>query len=96
MEKKKQQVWEDITIEEVKNNIQKTTNWREPSIDKVDNFWIINFTLLHEPNQSNQSVLLNLELCPTWLTTGKTLLIPKSEETNKIIDQLLVFPRFIK
>ena len=27
--------------------------------------------------------LLNPELCPTWLTTGKTILIPKSEETNK-------------
>ena len=27
--------------------------------------------------------LLNPELCPTWLTTIKTILIPKSEETNK-------------
>ena len=80
----KQKVWEDIIIEKVKYNIQKTSNWKEPGIDKVANLWIKSFTSLHEPmTKAIKKCLLNPELCPTWLTTGKTILIPKSEETNK-------------
>ena len=67
---KQQQVWEDITMEEVKYNIQKTTNWKEPGIDKVANFWIKSFTSLHEPmTEAIKVCLLNPELCSTWLTT---------------------------
>ena len=74
--------WKEITISELKANITKAANWKSPGPDKVPNFWLKQFTSLHENlTKAISDVLANPEQAPEWLVKGNTTLLPKKEET---------------
>lgn len=77
-----QMKWEDISVEEVKASVTKTSNWKSPGPDKLPNFWIKRFTSLHKPlAKAYSTVLSHPERIPEWLVEGSTNLLPKKAET---------------
>ena len=76
-------IWENIDEEIFKLNVKKISNWKAPGIDQVQNFWIKKLTPLHLPliNAYN-TICLNPTTMPSWMTEGKTTLIPKNENTT--------------
>ena len=74
-----QQQHTDVTEAEIQASINKFANWKSPGIDKIQNFWWKHFTKIHHRfSQLTSNVILNPENTPSWLTTGRTTLIPKS------------------
>ena len=71
-----------MTVEELRSNVTRVANWKSPGLDKVPNFWIKQFTSLHQLITSAFSeVLENQEQAPEWLVEGSTILLPKKFET---------------
>ena len=74
-----QQQHTNVTEAEIQASINKFANWKSPGIDKIQNFWWKHFTKIHHRfSQLTSNVILNPENTPSWLTTGRTTLIPKS------------------
>ena len=74
--------WEKLTVDELKANIARAANWKCPGPDKLPNFWLKQFTSLHEKMAIEfTEVLNNHETAPDWLTAGNTILLPKKDET---------------
>lgn len=81
--KVKDMPWEHITSEEVKNMLSKSSSWKAPGPDGLQNYWLKTFTAVHEPiaNTYNEILTKPTEI-PNWLTEGKTILIPKNIKTE--------------
>lgn len=70
----------NITAEEIKNQLRKTQNWKAAGIDNIHNFWLKRFhsTHLKLANIYNE-IMQNPELAPAFLTQGRTYLLPKTD-----------------
>lgn len=72
-----------ITEEEFITAIRKTHNWKTPGADHIQNFWYKNMTSVHNQLiKSINQVIHNPQTLPYFLTSGKTYIKPKSEETE--------------
>lgn len=80
---KNQQEWLGITLEETKQAIMKSSNWKTPGNDQIANFWLKSITSLHQDlSETLNECIANPNSCPAWLTTGITYLLPKTENTK--------------
>lgn len=77
------QQWSDVSLEETLTAIQKSSNWKAPGIDGIENFWLKHMPALHKDlTYAYNKCIENPEDPPCWLTTGPTYLLPKNEETK--------------
>ena len=69
-------------VEELRSNVTRAAKMKPPGPDKAPNFWIKQFTSLHQSIISAYSeVLKNSEHTPEWLVEDSTILLPKKVET---------------
>ena len=73
-----------LSEEGIREKLKAYSNFKTPGLDKIPNFWLKKTTSLHGHYVTTFSKILNgEEETPEWLTTGKTTLIPKSNETRQ-------------
>ncbi|KAI5726927.1 hypothetical protein M8J76_011202 [Diaphorina citri] len=76
--------WEKITLEELKETLNKAANWKVPGTDGIPNFWLKNLEEAHGNLAAAYNKLFEeMHNIPQWLTKGKTHLIPKNEKTER-------------
>jgi len=69
-----------ITKEDIKNKSKKMANWKSRGPDQVQGYWLKRLTSLHERlAQQLQNILDDPNCMPSWLTTGRTVLIQKDQ-----------------
>ena len=74
--------WPDITTNETKTAIQKSSSWKAPGQDGIANFWLKHITALHEDlTHAYNTCIKHPEQSPGWLTSGTTFLLPKTTDT---------------
>lgn len=67
-----------ITEEDLLNCLKRTPNWKAAGPDKIQGFWLKQFTSLHSKlAKLFDRTLTDPKLFPTYLTTGVTYLLPK-------------------
>jgi hypothetical protein len=68
-----------ITLDDVRQAIRKTQNWKAPVADGIHNFWWKYFKCTHEVLANLfQETLENPSLLPRFLTVGVSYMLPKS------------------
>ena len=78
------QQWEDISIDEVKCVLSKSSKWKSPGIDKIPNYWINSLHSTHSTlTKCYNDMMRDPNLIPDWFVKGTTYLLPKSSETKK-------------
>ena len=78
-----QMQYQEITEDQVKEKLQSANNWKSPGPDQVHNFWLKKLDSLTPIMTKSINTLINNQFhIPEWLTTGNTILIPKTEETH--------------
>jgi hypothetical protein len=77
-ENKEQQINHIISLNELKDQLRKTANWKAPGIDGLHPFWIKNLTTLHQRlvELMNESLIKGVD---PFITTGRTVLIQKDK-----------------
>ena len=79
----KEQEWSEITLEDLKHALKKSSKWKWPRKDKIPNFWLNVFHETHTRlTQLYNLIITNPKQIPQWLVNGITYLLPKSDETN--------------
>ena len=77
----------DIEPREIASSSSKFANWKSPGIDNIQNFWWDKLSVFHsKTSQIMNDIVRNPEICPHWLTTGRTTLVPKKPETHLTTD----------
>ena len=77
-----QMEWKDLTVEELRVNMTRATNWKSPGSDRLTNFWIKQFKSLHKSMaEAYSKIIKDPKQTPDWLVDGGTNLPPKKEET---------------
>lgn len=72
-----------ITPEKLTKTLSKTSNWKSPGPDKIQNFWLKSFSNIHTPLANCFSaILLDPSKFPPYLCTGVTNLIYKNGDKN--------------
>ena len=72
-----------FSIEDVKQCIRKTSNWKSTGPDKLHNFWLKQFTALHAAlAQYFNDALLEPALLPKFLSVGTTHLLYKKGDKS--------------
>ena len=74
----------EITEEVFKKVIGRLRPWKAPGPDDVQAFWIKRFTSLHVRICHQLNTILNTGTPPDWLTSGRTVLIPKDPSKGNI------------
>jgi len=54
-------------------------NWKSPGPDQVQGYWLKQLTRLHERLAQLRSILDDPSCMPSWLTTGRSVLIQKDQ-----------------
>ncbi|EEB19129.1 reverse transcriptase, putative [Pediculus humanus corporis] len=68
----------DVRMADLETCLKNTANWKSPGLDRVQNFWIKNFTSTHKYLMvSINKLIMGRQEMPEWITTGKTYLLPK-------------------
>ena len=81
--------WEELTVEELRSNVTRTANWKSPAPDNVPNFWIKQFTSLHQSIASALSeVLKHPKHTAVWLVECSTILLPRKLGSLRTTDPL--------
>ena len=63
--------------------LKKMHNWAAPGPDGVQDFWIKRFPSLHEGLvRCFNDMLSDSSTIPSWLPTGRTMLIPKNRNSD--------------
>ena len=76
-------VFNDITVQNVKDAMDNFDNWKSPGIDNIQNYWWLTFDILHEQITMIFNTLANDPLqIPEWFLTGRTTMVPKKEPTS--------------
>ena len=70
--------WKDFTVEQLRVNMTRATNWKSPGPDTLPNFLIKQFKSLHKPMAEAYSEIIK---DPDWLVEQSINLLPKKEET---------------
>ena len=69
----------DITTGSLKKILGRMANWKSPGPDLVQEFWLNNFSSLHERVKLQLKECLDSGFVPSWLTRGRTLLLQKDK-----------------
>ena len=64
----------------MKTAIRTMTNWKAPSPDCVQEYWLKRFSTLHSRLTEHLQTCVVVANVPTWMTKGKTTLIQKDRE----------------
>ena len=59
-------------------------NWKSPSPDLVQEFWLKNFSNLHERVRLQLKECLDSGCVPSWLTRGRTSLLQKDKSKGNV------------
>ena len=59
-------------------------NWKSPSPDLVQEFWLKNFGSLHERVRLQLKEYLHSGFVPSWLTRGRTSLLQKDKSKGDV------------
>ena len=84
---------EEMTVEmgKLQHILKKRKNWSESGIDGIQNAWWKKLTNTWRPLTNAMNCWIDRpELIPTWITHGRTVLIPKSEELSDEKNYLLI------
>ena len=72
-----------ITESEIQKATSKFANWKSPGIDRIQNFWWKKFSSLHKITAAIlNNLMVEPNITPQWLTTGRTTLVAKKKETQ--------------
>ena len=76
-----QMEWKDLTVKELRVNMNRAANWKSPGPDRLPNLWIKHFKSLHKSmTEAYSEIIKDPKQTPDWLV-GATNLLPKKEET---------------
>ena len=79
----KEQEWCEITLEDLKHALKKSSKWKSPGKDKIPNFWLSAFHETHTRlTQLYNLIITDPKQIPQWLVNSITYLLPKSDDTN--------------
>lgn len=83
MEKINQMIPTCITMEDIKDTLHGTPNWKSPGQDKIQNFWYKKFTSTHHMLAKFFSNILNNPAdTPEFMMKGITYLLPKTNPSS--------------
>ena len=74
----------DITTGSLKKILCRMPNWKSPSPDLVQGFWLNIFSSLHERVRLQVKECLDSGFVPSWLTTGRTSLLQKDKSKGNV------------
>jgi hypothetical protein len=74
--------WSPISEKDVAEALRATLNWKAPGREQIPYSWLKQFTATHKYIAAIFNKLLEADQIPEWLTTGITLLIPKTKNTE--------------
>ena len=72
----------DITTGSLKKILDRMRNWKSPSPDLVQGFWLKNFNILHERVSLRLKECLVCRFVPSWLTRGRISLLQKDRKSR--------------
>ena len=73
----------DLSVDQIISAIKKTSNWKTPGCDGIQNFWYKRFTALHAPlTEAFNKILQDKDEMPEFFTMGITFMKPKNEDTQ--------------
>ena len=75
----------DTTTRSVTKILDRTPNWKSPSPELVQGFWLKNFSSLHERVMLQLKECVDSESVPSWLTGGRTLLLLKDKSKGNVV-----------
>ena len=71
-----------LTVEELRVNMTRATNWKLPGPERLPNFWIKQFKTFQKPMaEAYSEIIKDMKQTPDLLVEGATKLLPKNEET---------------
>ena len=83
-EKIKKQNNISITTKNLKKALKKMKNWKSAGPDKIQGYWLKNFTNIHETLSKHLQKVLDGDI-PAWIAKGRTALILKNpDEPTKV------------
>ena len=74
----------DITKESLKKIFGRMPNWKSPSPDLIQGFWLTNFSSFHGKVRSQLKECLDSGFAPSWLTKGRTVFLQKDKSKGNI------------
>ena len=74
----------DITTGSLKKILGRMPNWNSPGPDLVQEFWLKNFSSLHERVRLQLKECLDSGFVPSWLTRGRTSLLQKDKSKGNV------------
>ena len=74
----------DITTGSLKKILDRMPNWNSPGSDLVQEFWLNNFSGLHEWVRLQLKECLDSGFVPSWLTRGRTSLLQKDKSKGNV------------
>ena len=74
----------DITTGSLKEVLGRMPNWKSPSPDLVQGFWLKSFSSLHERVRLQLKECLDSGFVPSWLTRGRTSLLQKDKSKGNV------------
>ena len=74
----------DITTGSLKKMLGRMPNWKSPSPDLVQGFWLKSFSSLHERVRLQLKECLDSRFVPSWLTRGRTSLLQKDKSKGNV------------
>ena len=79
----KEQEWSEITLEDLKHVLKRSSKRKSPGKNKIPNFWLIAFDETHtRVTQLYSLVITDPKEIPQWIVNSITYLLPKSDESN--------------
>ena len=73
----REQQWADLNINDLTNQLSRQHNWKAPGVDSIPNYWLKTLNAAHsELITCLNDCVLNPNLIPLWLVTGRTTLLP--------------------
>ena len=75
----------EITIGKVKKVLKGMPNWKSAEPDLVQDFWLKNFTAMHDRITTQLNRCLETGQTPQWMTKGRTVLLSKDIKKGNIV-----------
>ena len=73
-----------ITIDDVRNQIKRTPNWKSSAPDGVNGYWFKNLDTLHVRIVQQLDECLQTVKIPNWMTKSRTCLILKNKAKDNL------------
>ena len=76
-----------ISVEKIRKQCRKISNWKAPGRDGVQGYWIKNLSSLHERVSSRMNrILMGKDNLPEWMTHDRTVLCQKDPQKGNTAD----------